>query len=264
MRLLSIRRLIRQWRLGWLAAGTAVVGSSCSPDHDADNRWLAAEAAASFAKTLRSVGLEAVHEGATITVAGKRIEILATVEAKQNAGAKEVLAAAFDVAFGGTRDPALRSGSVGLDDTAELARTTAVSEWAALSGTPIAFALATRLGAENIPAGAKVELEGLTLFHGAVGIRGTVKDDYPRWSADLVTKLANSALPLLQRTAARGNFRAVSIQVAVRDTMVTGGECRIDGAVSRELLDAVSSLQFPRASPDYLLKLFFVSPVGDR
>jgi len=46
--------------------------------------------------------------------------------------------------------------------------------------------------------------------------------------------------------------------------MVTGGECRIDGSISRELLDAVSSLQFPRASPDYLLKLFFVSPVGDR
>lgn len=264
MRLLSIRRLIREWRFGWVAAGAAVVGSSCAPDRDADNRWLATEAAASFAKSLRAAGLEAVQEGATITVAGKRIEVQATVEAKQKAQGKEALAAAFDIALDGTRDPALRSGTVGVDDTPERARATAVSEWEAFSGTPIAFALAARLGGGNIPAGAKVELEGRTLFHGAVGIRGTAKLDDQKWSADLVKQIANSAIPVLQRTPPRGEFRAVSVQIAVRDTMVTGGECRIDGRISPELLDAVSRLQFPRASPDYLLKLFFVSPVADR
>jgi hypothetical protein len=253
-----------------LAAVALVAVGSCSKHHpDPDSVAIGRKAVASLARTFRAVGLEASEQGSTVSVAGKRIGVEARINNRGQTDDRSILAAEFDILVDGIRIPTLTAGVVGVDDTAEHARDTAAAEWAGQYGAPIGFALATRFGASGGPSPtdkiapfyAKLEIEGQVLFHGPPGLRGDASTREVS-SDGFVRTLATSVVPILLRTPPVSEYRSATVMVVVKGTAVTGGECRIDGVVSPELLQALSKLAWPEASPSYMFKLFFVGIPG--
>lgn len=235
---------------------------------ETDALWLSRKGIAALAGAFRALGLDAKEEGATVSVAGKRISIDARIDQRLEKQGRHILAADFDISIGGTRVSALMAGAIGVGDTPEHARNTAVAEWAAQYGAPIGFAMATRFGASGPPPRtnslaafyAKVEVAGQTLFHGPPGLRGEVKEPGAVSSDEFLRRIAIPVVANFRRAPRFNGYRTATIQLVVTGTAVTDGECRVDGVVSPELLDALSRLSWPAGSPSYMFKLFFVSP----
>jgi hypothetical protein len=231
-----------------------------------DTVWLTTKGVASLAKTFRALGLDATEQGPTVSVAGKKVGVAARINNRFEKDNRNILAAEFDILVDGIRIPTLTAGAIGVDDTAEHARETAAGEWAAQYGAPIGFALATRFGASGRPSAtdsiapfyAKLDIDGQVLFHGPPGVRGEAKTPGEVSSDVFVRTLATSVVPILRRTPPVNEYRSATVLVFVEGTAVTGGECRIDGVVSPELLQAFSKLTWPEGSPSYMFKLFFV------
>jgi len=234
---------------------------------DADAAWLASKGAASLAKTFRALGLDATEQGPAVSIAGKKISVAARVNNRAKKDARNILAAEFDLLVDGIPIPALTAGTIGVDDTPERARDTAAAEWAGQYGSPIGFAIATRLGASGHPSAtdpiapfyARLKIDRQVLFHGPPGLRGNAKSPAEVSSDAFVRTLASTVVPVLQRTPAVNEYRSATVLVVVDGTAVTGGECRIDGVVSPELVQAFSKLSWPEGAPSYMFKLFFVS-----
>jgi hypothetical protein len=251
------------------AVALAALGACSKQSPDVDAVLLGTKAAASLAKTFRAVGLEATEQGSTVSVAGQKIGVAAHIDDRVQKDNRTILAAEFSVLLNDIRIPALTAGAIGVDDTAEHARDTAVTEWAAQYGAPIGFALATRFGARGRPAPteriapfyARLEIDGQALFHGPPGLRGDAKTSEVS-SDGFVRTVAMSVVRILQRTPPVSEYRSATIMVVVNGTALTGGECRIDGVVSAALLQALSKLPWPEGSPSYMFKLFFVGIPG--
>lgn len=239
------------------------------PAH-ADAVWLATKAAAALAKTFRAVGLDATAQGTTLSVADRTVMVTARINNRLQQNGRHILAAQFDVSVDGIQSPALLAGAIGVDDTPERARDTAAAEWAAQYGVPIGFALASQFGASSPPARGdelaplyvKLEVDGQALFHGPPGVRGAARTPGAISSREFVTRVAEIAVASLRRKAAATGYRSALVQVLVTGAAVTGGECRVDGLISPELLDALSKLPWPEAAPSYVFKLFFVGVAG--
>jgi len=207
--------------------------------------------------SFRAAGVNSAQQGPRLMVADRRIDVVVNNTIEQNSG--HVLGAEFDVVVDGVRNVVFRSGVVGIADTPERARANAASAWAGQYGAPIAFALALQMGAKEFPPAAKLEIDGQTLFHGPLFLRGNAKMEDV--SDDLERTIARVILPILRRAPNVGEFRSANVQVRVDGTKFTNGECRINGRLSPELLQALSTLAWPEGSPGYILKLFFVGPV---
>jgi hypothetical protein len=252
------------------SAAPEAAGVDRGNDADADAAWLASKGVASLARTFRALGLDATEQGPTVSVAGKKISVAARVNNRAKKDARNILAAEFDLLVDGIRIPALTAGAIGVDDTPEHARDTAAAEWAGQYGSPIGFAIATRLGASGHPSAthpiapfyAKLKIDRQVLFHGPPGLRGNAKSPTEVSSDTFVRTLASTVVPVLQRTPAVNEYRSATVLVIVEGTAVTGGECRIDGGVSPELLQAFSKLTWPEGAPSYMFKLFFVAIPG--
>jgi hypothetical protein len=150
---------------------------------------------------------------------------------------------------------------VGLGDTPDHARDTVADYWAAQYGAPIGLALASQFGASDPPPfDVKVEVDGQVLFHGLPMVRGEAKSPAYVSSEEFVRRVATIIVANLQRKPPVGEYRSALVQISVAGTAVTGGECRVDGLISTELLEALSELPWPEGSPNYMFKLFFVGP----
>lgn len=266
----KLRRESTQSRETVVSGAPQTAGVDHGTVADADTAWLASKSAASLAKTFRALGLDATEQGPAVSVAGKKITVAARVNNRAKRDARNILAAEFDLLVDGTRIPALTAAAIGVDDTHEHARDTAAAEWAAQYGSPIGFAIATRVGASGhpsttdpiVPFYAKLEIDRQVLFHGPPGLRGNAKSPAEVSSDAFVRTLAGTVVSVLQRTPAVNEYRSATVLVVVEGTGVTGGECRIDGVVSPELLQAFSKLTWPEGAPSYMFKLFFVGIPG--
>src|SRR5262249_21637090 len=152
-----------------------------------------------------------------------------------------VLAAEFRIAIDGAPVPAFVMGAIGIDSTPEAARETVVTEWGVQYGAPIGYAIARWLGSAGPPTTRggvstsypRVDVDGVALYHGPPGTRGTPADPGAISSEQFVRDIAASAV-LLMGTSNR--FRSATIQLAVDGSTVTDGECRVNGEVSPVLL----------------------------
>jgi hypothetical protein len=256
-----------------VAAATILTLTSCSK-HPAGGPqgselvavWLATKAVAALAKTFRAVGLEAAEQRTSVSVVGRTVSVNARVTNTLQQNSRYVLAAEFEISVDGIQIPTLLAGAIGVDDTPEHARDTVAAEWASQFGAPIGFALASQFGdsdpppstSELAPFFAKVEVDGQSLFHGPVGLRGEAKVPGAVSSDEFVRRVATFVAASLRRKPPVSEYRSALVQVVVTGTAVTGGECRVDGLISTELLETLSRLSWPEGSPSYMFKLFFV------
>jgi hypothetical protein len=242
---------------GSLPTGLSARGAAGPPD--ADTEWLATKAAASLTKVFRAVGLDATAQGTTVSVSGRAVSVTARINQRRQQDSRYILAAEFDISVGGIQIPTLVAGAVGVDDTPDHARDTVAAEWAAQYGVPIGLALASQFGASDPPPShAKVEVDGQALFHGPPGLRGEAKSPAYVSSEEFVRRVATIVVANLQRKLPVGEYRSALVQIVVAGTAVTGGECRVDGLISTELLEGLSKLSWSEGSPTYMFKLFFV------
>jgi len=233
---------------------------------DADAAWLATTGASSLARTFRALGLDVTERGQAVLVAGKRVNVTARIDDKVKRDDRNFLAAEFGILVDGKRIPALTTGAIGVDDTPEHARHTTATEWASEYGAPIGFALATQFGGRAHPSATdsiaplylRLDVDGQVLFHGPPGLRGNAKSPGEASSDAFIRTIATSVVSVLRTTPAVSEYRSATVLVVVAGTAVTGGECRIDGAVSPELLRAFSKVGWPEGSPSYMFKMFFV------
>ena len=252
-----MRRLVAAVLSALLPSGLSASGSAGLPD--ADTEWLATKAAASLTKVFRAVGLDATAQETTVSVSGRTVSVTARINKRLQENSRHILAAEFDISVGGIQIPTLTAGAIGVDDTPDHARDTVAAEWAAQYGAPIGFALASQFGASNAPPSyARVEVDGQALFHGPPGLRGEAKSPADVSSEEFVRRVATLVVANLQRKPPVGEYRSALVQIVVAGTAVTGGECRVDGLISTELLEALSKLSWPEGLPTYMFKLFFV------
>jgi hypothetical protein len=237
---------------------------------DGDEMNLSSEAAATLASVFRSLGLDAKQAGTAVTVAGTQVSVASRISNKVQQANRHLLAAEFDISVGGTRLPELFAGAIGIGDSPDAARDTAVAEWASQYGIPIGFAIARRLGASSLPARedgiakfyAKVEVDGQLLFHSPVGLRGAAKAPEAVSSDEFVRRIAIPVVASMRQRPSSGEYRSATVLLVVDATAVTEGECRIDGVISADLLRTLSKVTWPEGSPSYMFKLFFVGPAG--
>jgi len=221
------------------------------------------DAARVMTDAFRSAGLEPSQDGNAISVAGKKILVEAGINNRAKKDGQHILAVEFHLNIDGAPAAPLTSGVVGIDANQEATRKTAIFEWAAQYGAPIAYAIAGQLGAGKPPrsdAGVarlheSYSMAGLTVHTGPTGLRGRAKDPAVVSSEAYSRKIAGLVDPYLRGAQP---FRSATIQVVVQGTQVVDGECRVNGIVSAALLAALKKLTWPGAAPSYMYKKFFV------
>ena len=246
---------------GRIAASESATAPKEAP-RQTDEAWLAERGAKILADVFRSVRLEVVQERGRLSVADRRIEVNAHVDAKARQGDQHIMAVDFRMSIDGTLVPALRAGAIGIDPTSEGARETAVSEWGAQYGAPLGYAIARWLGAVTAPQTRdgvsayflQVRVDGETFYHGLPGTRGRPTDPGALSSPEFVQKLAARAVPLM---GARNRFRSATIQIVLTGGTVTDGECRVNGDVSPALLAELHKINWPKDDATFMYKMFF-------
>ena len=186
------------------------------------------------------------RQGTTVSVSGRTVSVTARINNRLQQNSRHILAAEFDISVGGIQIPTLLAGAIGVADTPDHARDTAAAEWAAQYGAPIGLALASRFGASALPSYAKLEVDGQVLFHGPPGLRGEAKVTAAVSSDEFLRRVATLVVASLRRKPPVSEYRSALVQIVVTGTAVTGGECRVDGLISTELLETLSKLAWPK------------------
>jgi hypothetical protein len=249
----------------------AVAAASCTRKVDASadlEERIAQRASEGISKTLRACGLEPKLNANVVSVASKRISVKVILEESTVWDSTVVLAALFRLAIDEEDVPVLAQGAIGMGKNEEDAVSDLVSNWGAQFGIPSVFAIARQelgvveppsLSVEYVPFYNEMSLEGRTVFHGPVGIRGKAEDHNIGSDAyvEEVARLAAAEVP-------RGQpFATATILISVEGPRVTGGECRVDGEVSEKLFSSLGELSWSRGAPWYMYKLFFVFVEAD-
>jgi hypothetical protein len=241
----------RVGRIVFAIVASANLAAPCRAD-DADSR-------AKLCRSASGLLAHAVTEsGGTVTAAaadvmnisGHTVEVRPKIEQMEKAGHKTLIGVAFDVAIDG-RSGELVFGTVGIGVGREAAMEIAVREWYGCAGQAIGAALAAtptalRLGPSSVH-------PGLTLARGEAPAGSLGTDEMHRSLLALVEPVLDEVLPPMTRTG----FHSISLMVVVTRGEVTGGECRIDGAVNADVYRRVCRYPWP-AGETYMVKQFYV------
>jgi hypothetical protein len=183
-----------------------------------------------------------------IYIGRTEVRLQAQIENEERADTKFLIGLYVDIYVNGVLQP-LTSGSVGIGSDRDDAIETAVSEWAMSVGEALLGALGVRIGEEPQNIGS------FLVYHGSAGIRGS---HTVTWSTEKQRQLLQHLDTFIQGLDHNpGELHSISLLVSVRSDGTTGGECRVDGAISPALLKTVQS--FPWGQNEvYLFKQFYV------
>jgi Family of unknown function (DUF6348) len=143
----------------------------------------------------------------------------------------------------------LTAGSVGVGTTRQDAHQTAVTEWRQLAGVAILRGVALKERSGEV-----IARNGFMLYPGATGIRGA---EQPPWSDDQHARLVELITPELMGLSA-GRLHDLSLSVGVNPTGEVEGDCRLDGASSQSILDAVKTFSWPKLKTPYIFKRYYL------
>lgn len=208
------------------------------------------------------VAAQALHrtltrEGTGVELRGGRfffgptvLDLKAEVENEGQRDGMFLLGMSVHLAVDGKVIPALQMGAVGWGSTRAEALEEAASDWSAYVGTALARLF-------NPDPAQKSPEKPFQVFGGALGIRGPVDGDLlERLRAPLERVVERFAAAL---TASDGApLHSLLVMVYIGPTGLEDGECRCDGRISPELMQAVRPLPWPPASPRYIFKRFYL------
>jgi hypothetical protein len=199
-----------------------------------------------LARVAKSAGGFTLSED-QIKIGDADVRLRAQIEHEESADTKFLIGIFVDVYVNGVLQP-LTAGQVGVGSDRDDAIETAVSEWAMLVGQPLLGALGAKISQQP------EDIGGFFVYHGFAGIRG------PRtvtWPEEKQTRLVHRLESFIQGLEHyRGDLHSISLLVVVAGDGTTQGECRVDGAISPNLLKMVQS--FPWAQDGvYMFKQFY-------
>jgi len=139
-------------------------------------------------------------------------------------------------------------GSVGIGDSKQDALETAAFEWLAAYGSPLIKCL--NGGTPDIVNG-KHEI-----YVSAMGIRGSKPGGWVDSSKEMHTKLLTAIS--WEKLENDKSISSVTINIVVNDKGGIEGECRVDGAISKDILLRLQKLEWPTTADGYMFKLAFV------
>lgn len=204
-------------------------------------------AAALVAVARNSYRMEVGAAGARVTLAGKDLDLSARIEQEGQQQSKWVVGIAVRTSVPG--DPSHIAGSVGVGDTRADALDTAVAEWAQLAGVAILNGVVLRERSTE-----RLVHDGYVFYPGTTGVRGP---EQPAWSNEDRLRLLALITPELPKLT-ESQLHDVSLSLAVNPAGDVQGECRLDGASSQAILDAVKTFSCPKLKTPYIFKQYYV------
>lgn len=201
--------------------------------------------AQTLAAVARPLGAEPVVEHNRLRLGREVLEMAAIIEQESRPHSRYAIGLAVTTGLQGTAP--LTAGSVGLGSARDDALQTAVSEWAALAGLSWLGALGLKTDAE--PA---FQAGNFSVHPGLTGIRA---QNAPAWSQETQARLAALLTTRIEKLAlSPQTLHSLALMFVVESKVVKHGECRVDGVICPDTLEALQAFDWPEGSETYMLK----------
>lgn len=193
------------------------------------------------------VGTNYKVEGPTITVGNDRLEVLPYIEQCGVNDSAHACGVRFEISANGKRDSRFTYGWVGVDNTKEAALRDAVQSWWASLGAPLILSLA-----DKTP---DFSQSPYLAYPGFMGLRGAPPSGWLIDSAEMHHKIVPLVKSVLDQT---GFKKVVDLRLIIDSDGIKDIGCRLDGGLSPELFQAVSSLPWPKNKSRYIFYQTYV------
>jgi hypothetical protein len=182
-----------------------------------------------------------------IHVGQKRIRVSAAVEHEQTQDEAYIFAARFDTTLTGADDVVFTLGSIGIGKDKKDAMETSVDEWVSQFGKALSRMLSTSDPKSK---------DEMGIFPGFLGVRGKLPSKgWLDGTWEMQRKLAMVVIPIVRKM--KGDLFAVDLMIVVEKEGHVRGECRLNNAVSQELMDEMKKLDW-KSNTSFLLKQFYL------
>ena len=184
-------------------------------------------------------GVEYRVEGTTITVGGRRLEVLPYAEPCDVRDTEHRCGVRFDIRTDGVKDERLRFHGVGNGSDREDAQRDAVRHWWLAFAFPLIRSLADRetdFGRSRY-----------TAYPGPTVVRGASPGGWLDGSARMHQQFTTVLTAVVGEQPI---VKSIDLSVTVNGDGSMDGECRVNGVVSPEVLRALRKLPWPEADPD--------------
>lgn len=186
-------------------------------------------------------------DGSNILVGNKELDVSPYIEQCAANESDHVCGVRFEISTKGQRQSALTMGFVGNGPTKDAALKDAVHSWWAEFAVPLIASMA-----ERTP---NFEKSSIRVYKGALSIRGTPPGGWIDGSSEMHGKITSALKPLVRDNPPT---KVISLRLMVTPDGVTDLGSRIDGSLSRELLNAVAPLPWPKTQNRYVFYQIYV------
>ena len=186
-------------------------------------------------------GIDYKVDGTKIDVGNHQLEILPYVEQCTDTESDRVCGVRFEVSTEGKKQPALTYGVVGTGKTQDAALQRAVQSWWAEFTVPLIVSLAGKnLDFTQSP---------IVVYPGTMAIRGTPPGGWLDGSQEMHGRIVPALNPVVRD---KPPTKVISLLLVIRPEGIKDLGSRIDGNPSRELVEAVSALPWPKTDKEYV------------
>ena len=186
-------------------------------------------------------GIDYKADGTRIDVGNHKIEIFPYVEQCTDTETERVCGVRFEVATDGKKQPALTYGVVGNGKTQDAALKRAVQSWWAEFTVPLIVSLAGK----NLD----FEQSSIVVYPGTMAIRGIPPGGWLDGSKEMHGRIVPALNPVVHD---KPPTKVISLLLVIRPEGVKDLGSRIDGSLSREVVEAVSALPWPKSDKEYV------------
>jgi len=179
--------------------------------------------------------------GTKIEVGGHQVEIFPYVEQCSDTESDRVCGVRFEIARDGKRQPMLTYGVVGTGKTQDAALKRAVQSWWAEFNVPLIVSLAGK----NLD----FTQSSIVVYPGTMAIRGTPPGGWLDGSQEMHGRIVPALNPVVRD---KPPTKVISLLLVIRPEGIKDLGSRIDGNPSRELVEAVSALPWPKTDKEYV------------
>jgi Family of unknown function (DUF6348) len=186
-------------------------------------------------------GIDYKVDGAKIDIGNHRLEIFPYVEQCTDTESERVCGVRFEVSTEGKKQPALTYGVVGTGKTQDAALKRAVQSWWAEFTVPLIVSLAGK----NLD----FTQSSIVVYPGTMAIRGIPPGGWLDGSQEMHGRIVPALNPVVRD---KPPTRVISLLLVIRPEGIKDLGSRIDGTPSREVVEAVSTLPWPKTDKEYV------------
>jgi hypothetical protein len=186
-------------------------------------------------------GIDYKVNGTQIDVGNHRLEVFPYVEQCTDTESEHVCGVRFEVSTEGKKQPALTYGVVGTGKTMDTALQHAVRSWWAEFTVPLIVSLAGK----NLD----FAESSIVVYPGTMAIRGTPPGGWLDGSQEMHGRIVPALNPVVRD---KPPTKVISLLLVIRPEGIKDLGSRIDGTPSREVVEAVSTLPWPKTDKEYV------------